>query len=268
LSAPPLETVDAKVDDEVAAKAILAKLTPERVLIAHHRGASRYAPENTLAALEKAIALGADFVEFDVRTTRDGHHVLMHDSSLDRTTNGRGAVRDRTEAEVRALDAGIWFGQAFAGTKVPSLGEFLTRAGRRVQLYFDAKDITPEALASALERHGLQDRAVVYQGVEYLEKLLEVAPQIRRMAPLRSLDDLDRVAERVKPYAVDARWSIVTKPMVQRCHALGIKVFSDALGANETPEEYRRAIDAGIDLIQTDHPMRLLRTLESLQDKK
>jgi glycerophosphoryl diester phosphodiesterase len=88
-----------------------------------HRGACAYAPENTLASIRKAAALGTRWVEFDVRLTRDDDLVLMHDDTLARTTNGRGKVRDHTCAELRALDAGAWMGGAFAGERIPSLAE-------------------------------------------------------------------------------------------------------------------------------------------------
>jgi glycerophosphoryl diester phosphodiesterase len=76
------------------------------------------------------------------------------------------------------------------------------------------------------------------------------------------------VAERVQPYAFDTNWSIVSKELIDRCHAKGIKVFSDALGAHEKVEDYQRAIRDGIDLIQTDHPVRVLRAIELLDQRK
>jgi glycerophosphoryl diester phosphodiesterase len=252
--------------EEVLARQALKKIGPGRVLVAHHRGASRYAPENTLESLRKALTLGADFVEFDIRTTRDGAFVLLHDASLDRTTSGHGAVRQRTAAEVATLNAGSKFGRPFAGAKVPTLDAFLDAATPSgISLYVDAKDIAPKALAEVLSRHGLTDRAVVYQGAAYLEKLKAIEPNLRRMPPLSNPAQLDSLAERVKPYAVDTRWAILSKPLIDRCHALGIKVFSDAIGANETVEKYRTAIADGLDLIQTDHPVRVLRALELLE---
>ncbi len=226
----------------------------------------RYAPENTLESLRKALALGADYVEFDVRKTSDGAFMLLHDGSLNRTTSGRGPLRQRTAAEVAMLDAGSWFGRPFAGARVPTLDAFLDAAAPSgVGLYVDAKDIAPEALVEALSRHGLTYRAVVYQGVAYLEKLKSIAPALRRMPPLGDPAQLDALAERVRPYAVDARWTILSKPLIDRCHGLGIKVFSDAIGANETIERYQKAIRDGLDLIQTDHPVRVLRALELLE---
>lgn len=88
-----------------------------------HRGAKASAPENTLPAIEEAHRQGATWIEFDAKLTKDGVPILMHDETLDRTTSGKGDVAAHTLAEIRALDAGAWFGAAFAGTKVPTLEE-------------------------------------------------------------------------------------------------------------------------------------------------
>ena len=268
VAAAGVDWVQTDFAEEVIASQVLKNLAAKPVKIAHHRGASRYAPENTLPALEKAIRLGADFVEFDVQTTRDGDFVLLHDRTLNRTTNGRGPAREWDLTKIQALDAGSWFGQPFIKTPVPTLEEFLKAAGRRVELYVDAKDIAPEALAESLKRHGLVERAVVYQSVAYLEKLRAINPAIRRMPPLRDPARLDSAAEKVQPYAFDTNWSILSKELIDRCHAKGIKVFSDALGSHETIEEYQRAIRDGIDLIQTDQPVRVLRAIELLEERK
>lgn len=90
-----------------------------------HRGASAYAPENTLAAMREAKNRGARWVEIDVKLTRDGHPVIIHDHRVDRTTNGTGLVAGMTLQEIRALDAGSWFDPAFAGEKVPTFEELI-----------------------------------------------------------------------------------------------------------------------------------------------
>ncbi|MBD8022049.1 glycerophosphodiester phosphodiesterase [Microbacterium gallinarum] len=97
----------------------------DAAFIASHRGGGATAPENTLAAVSGALAGGFDYVEVDVALTADGHPVLMHDAKVDRTTNGSGRLDSLTLAEVRALDAGSWFDPSFAGTRVPTLVEFL-----------------------------------------------------------------------------------------------------------------------------------------------
>ena len=86
-----------------------------------HRGTTIFAPENTLPALEKAIELGAEYVEIDVRYSSDNVPVLIHDPEVDRTTNGSGNVGELTLAELKQLDAGFWFGDEFAGTRIPTL---------------------------------------------------------------------------------------------------------------------------------------------------
>src|SRR5438445_13848503 len=90
-----------------------------------HRGANRVAPENTLPAFEAAIALGCDYVEIDVRATRDGQLVLVHDRTVDGKTDGAGSVAEMDLADIRALDAGIKFSPGFRGTRVPTMSEAL-----------------------------------------------------------------------------------------------------------------------------------------------
>src|ERR1022692_54061 len=94
-----------------------------------HRGASGHAPENTLAAFRKAVEMGARFIETDLQISRDARIIAIHDSTLDRTTNGHGQVHTQTLEEIRALDAGAWFGSrapvSYAGERVPILDEIL-----------------------------------------------------------------------------------------------------------------------------------------------
>jgi glycerophosphoryl diester phosphodiesterase len=237
--------------------------TPQRpCLVSFHRGANRYAPENTLPAFAKAGRLGADYVEFDVHTSRDGQCFLLHDSRLDRTTNGKGPLAEQTAEELVKLNAGGWFGRPYAALPLPTLDDFLAAVPPDLQLYFDAKAITPEALSAAVESHQLAERTIVYQSADYLLKLKAINPRIRALPPLGRPEQIDSLAERLQPYAVDARWNILSKELIDHCHALGIKVFSDALGSNEKIQSYQQAMDWGIDLIQTDFPLRVYRAME------
>src|SRR5690348_9498353 len=90
-----------------------------------HRGASGHAPENTFAAFRRAIELGAQFIETDLHLTRDAKFVAIHDSMLERTSNGRGAVHEATLAELRKLDFGLWYDREFAGERIPTLEDIL-----------------------------------------------------------------------------------------------------------------------------------------------
>jgi glycerophosphoryl diester phosphodiesterase len=237
------------------------------VKLSFHRGANRYAPENTLPALEKAAALGADYIEFDIRPTKDGRYVLLHDSRLDRTTDGKGPVREATFEEVAKLSAGAWFGRPFAGARVPALPDALAALGKESHAYLDAKDITPADLLEAMRKHDLVERSVVYQSRDYLAKLKALEPKVRPLPPLKRADQFEEAAA-ASPYGFDASWSILSKELIEKSHKAGIRVFSDAMGANEKIEEYQKAIGWGIDVIQTDHPLRVLRAIELLEAKR
>jgi glycerophosphoryl diester phosphodiesterase len=248
--------------EEVLGHALWRRLPKRPVQISLHRGAGRYAPENTLPAFAKAIRIGADFIEFDVRTTRDGAFFLLHDSSLDGKTDGTGPINQQTAEAIRKLSAGVKFGKPYASIGLPSLDEFLKETSGKVGLYFDAKAIAPEALAEALKRYNATDSAVVYQSPEYLLKLKAIDPRIKSLPPLGSLEEFPDLNAKLNPYAVDASWDILSKELIDRCHRAGVRVFSDALGKHESIEEYLKAIGWGIDLIQTDHPLRVMRAIE------
>jgi glycerophosphoryl diester phosphodiesterase len=248
--------------EEILSRHFEQRLGRRATQVAFHRGAKAFAPENTIPAFAKAGRLGADYIEFDVQTTRDGTFYLLHDELLDRTTTGKGPIADATAEQVARLDAGSWFGRPFAGVAPPSLDEFLAAVPERVQLYFDAKAIPPDAVSAVVERHHLAERTIVYQSPGFLRTLKAINPRIRRLPPLRRPEDIDALAEELKPYAVDADWAILSKELIDRCHARGIKVFSDAIGPNERIERYQQAMDWGIDLIQTDHPLSVYRAME------
>lgn len=105
-----------------------------------HRGASAYAPENTLAAFELAVEQGADWFELDCTLSKDGAVIVIHDDDVERTTGTPGKVRDLTLSEVKALDAGLWFDAAFAGEKMPTLEESLDLAKDRIGVYIEIKN--------------------------------------------------------------------------------------------------------------------------------
>jgi glycerophosphoryl diester phosphodiesterase len=231
------------------------------VKISYHRGANRYAPENTILAIDKAAALGADYIEIDIRPTKEGKYMLLHDGTLNRTTNGKGPIRSSTFAEVAKLSAGAWFGRPFAEARVPPLSDALTAMGKKSHVYLDAKDITPADLLDAMRKHELVERSVVYQSKEYLAKLKALEPKVRPLPPLRRAGQFEQVAA-IAPYGFDTNWSILSAELIAKAHKAGIRVFSDAMGANERIEQYQKAIGWGIDVIQTDHPLRVLRAIE------
>ena len=114
---------------------------PGPLTIVAHRGLAPGVPENTMAAFRKALSLGVDLIEIDIRFTKDGQAVIMHDRSVNRTTNGNGYVRNLTLSQVKRLDAGSWFSENFSGERVPSFEEVLALvSGSRTGLLLDIKE--------------------------------------------------------------------------------------------------------------------------------
>lgn len=132
-----------------------------------HRGACREAPENTLAAFECAVQLGADGIELDVQLSKDGEVVVIHDFRLETTTDGEGLVRDKTLADLRELDAGEWFDPSFPGQRIPTLQEVIDAVGHHLLLNIELKtmDVKDDGLAAAVMRivevNGLLERVVL-----------------------------------------------------------------------------------------------------------
>ncbi len=127
-----------------------------------HRGASAYAPENTVAAFDEAICRGARAVEFDVQLSADGVPVVIHDETLERTTTGRGRVKDHPLLELMRMDAGSWMHQRFAGTRIPTLDEALLAIGPRAMPVIELKaPVPPVELLGHLKRYDLEEACLV-----------------------------------------------------------------------------------------------------------
>ena len=148
-------------------QALLSEFYEGRTLVFGHRGAKAYAPMNTLPSFALAIEQGADGIELDVRLSRDGELVIMHDDRVDATTDGTGLVGDQTLAQLRALDAGAWFGEAFRGTHIPTLDEVFEFVGKRTRINVEIKAETSRSqgveskVAEAIRRHGLARSVII-----------------------------------------------------------------------------------------------------------
>ena len=231
--------------------------------IISHRGAAAIAPENTLTAMRVAFEQDVEFVETDVRLTADGVPILMHDPTLDRTTDGSGPVAARTLAEIRALDAGSWFAPEFAGEPVPTLEEFVavlepTTTRALVELKGDWQPEQIESLIEYLRSHYLVNR-VALQSFELptLEMLREIAPEFARVMLTREWNQaaVDRAVE-LQVSAVGARTKLYDRrpDLVEQVRPLGIGTLVYTLNSER---RWTHAARAGIDLVVTDDPVRL-----------
>jgi len=231
------------------------------VWVIAHRGASGQTPENTMAAFRRAVELGVGFIETDLHLTRDGHFVAVHDSTLDRTTNGRGPVKNFTLAQLRELDAGSWFSPEFAGERIPTLDEILafvreTDAVFYLELKADAALGAEHALGYVLRNTGEGKSTVV------LSFEPAVLSSVRRIdATLLTgllldtpCDDAVERAVRVGARQLLPRGDLVTAELIAQVHGEGLPVVAWTI--NE-PAEMRALIEAGVDGIMSDFPGRL-----------
>lgn len=155
------------------------------VLIFGHRGASTYAPMNTIPAFELAAEQGAHGVELDVHLTADGELIIVHDFTIDHTTDGTGTITDRTLAELKEFDAGSWFDTRFAGEKLPTLDEVFEAVGDKLYINVEIKtlsrtaDGTEEVVAECIHRHNMAERVIVSSFNPYvLKRFRPIAPDI------------------------------------------------------------------------------------------
>jgi len=225
------------------------------ILVVGHRGTVKFAPENTIAAFRKAIEMGADLLEMDVRETRDGHLVLMHDSTVNRTTNGRGRVAAMTLAEIKRLDAGSWFSSEFEGERVPTLKEALVAIRGRALPDIDFKAGDPRKLVEVLRQDGPPGKITLYCGNwDLLRATLKID---RGFLARPTVPDgrigLARLVQEFDPPIVNMDWPQFSETLVRDVHLAGKKAFVNTMGPNDTEFGIISAVEAGADYIQSDH---------------
>lgn len=231
-----------------------------RIDVIAHRGAHENVPENTMPAIRRAIDLGVDYIEVDVRMTRDGAFVNFHDGTVDRKTDGTGPVSDLTLAELQALDAGSHVGPEFAGERIPTVDEtFAAMASAGIPAYVDVKDAPPDSVVALLRRHDLLATSVVYGSPSELAAMKAIDPAVRGEPEYPGTPEaLAELLDQVTPYVIAiSRFSRITSEAVAACQATGALVQVDVMG-NDTPEGWQFVVDCGVDGIQTDRPEALI----------
>ncbi len=248
---------------------------PNPAIIAH-RGASAYAPENTLAAFELAVRQKADAIELDAQLTVDGHVVVFHDKTLDRTTEGQGRVTDSKLADLRRLDAGSHFDVAYRGEQIPTLDEVFDLAGKKTFINVELKNDTspmdrlPEKVAEIVKKHNLADR-VMFSSFNpiALIRIRRILPEI----PIGLLADTGNKGawarswigtflhyQSLNPDMVD-----VDRRLVEHTHRRGRSILVYTV---DQPEDMRRLFQLGVDGIFTDDPLTARRILSAVSEQR
>lgn len=238
------------------------------VKIIAHRGAPAFAPENTLPAIQKAMEIGVHMIEIDLHQTKDNHIVLMHGEDVRETTDGRGEIRNMTLDEIRQLDAGSWFSEEYAGTRVPTLEEVFSIMDDTTKLMLEIKRGSPyypgmeQRLIDLVYEHDFQDRVLVKSLEDHpVEYFGEYAPEIPagkmfafRIPFLRII--IDRGINTGSVFDYDAHFLhshryATSRRFVRRAHEEGFKVFVYDV---HTADKMRYYIEMGVDAIETDYP--------------
>jgi glycerophosphoryl diester phosphodiesterase len=233
----------------------------ERPVVFAHRGASAYAPENTLPAFQKALDLKSEGIELDVQMSADGYLVVIHDETIDRTSNGTGRVTDMRFEELRQFDYGKWFGKEFTGVPIPLLQEVLTllKDWDGILNIEIKNNVIPypgieEKVVRLLRHNDFTERALIssfnHAGIR---RVWELAPKMRTAllydfsfyrVPYRQAPDYG--VQNVHPYYLN-----VTRRMLSYCHARGLKVVPYTV---DKPAAIKRLVRMGVDGIISNQP--------------
>ena len=240
------------------------------VFVIAHRGFSGAAPENTLVAFKRAMEVGSDMIELDVRLSKDGQVVVIHDDVLNRTTNGAGKVSDYTLEQLKQLDAGAWFGAQFAGERIPTLQEVLELARGRILLNieiksgdlgrYDIKDLAQRALQE-VERAGMENQVLFCSfDPQALQWVQEKNPRAPTALILNKKWDFPHEVTGGKNFTLlSVRKSVLTPSNLSRAKQKGLKVYVWTLNTEDEMEEF---VKLGVDGIITNYPDRLIKILQ------
>lgn len=230
-----------------------------------HRGASGHAPENTISAFDKAVEMKADYIEIDVQMTQDGKLVVIHDTTVDRTTNGAGPVGDYTLEEIQKLDAGSWFDEEFAGEQIPTFDEIMDRYRGKIGILIELKapelypEVEEEVTESLIQRnmHRPNNGKIIIQSFnhESVQQSKELLPNIPHgvLVGATWADVTDEQLAQFAAYAdyFNPNMNIVTEKLVDRVHTTGLKIFPYTVRAQE---QANNLFELGVDGIITDFP--------------
>jgi glycerophosphoryl diester phosphodiesterase len=229
-----------------------------------HRGATGYAPENTVAAFDLAVDMKADYIEIDVQRSKDGELVVIHDTTVDRTTDGTGQVGDLTFEQLRGLDAGSWKGEQFAGEPIPTFDEILDRYRGKIGILIELKapELYPgieEQVAKALKERNLdkpRNEKIIIQSFNFesMKKMDGLLPRVpigvltsnRAHMTVEALQEFSTYADWFNP-----SYGIVSEELVDTVHSLGMQIGSWTVRSQEAADFL---FDMGVDAIITDYP--------------
>lgn len=235
-----------------------------------HRGASGHAPENTLAAMQKAIEMGAQMSELDVQQTADDALVLFHDDSLNRTSTGSGLLWQKTLDELQTLDAGSWYGEAFRDEPVPTLEQVFELVRGKMKLNIEVKlhgheREVAKLVVDKIKAANFADQCIVTSfGHEVADSIKALAPELT----VGYIFDHTQYSDAVFAGPVDllsANYWLITEDFMQKARTAGKQVH--VWTVNDKPT-MRRMLEMGVDAVITNYPDRLAEVVAEVKGQK
>lgn len=229
-----------------------------------HRGEHNGIPENTIAAYQKAIDLGCDYVEIDLRKTKDGRFVSVHNETVDAYTEGEvtGKVNDFTLAELKELNIGKRVGPGWENERIPTFEEILQLCKGRIGIYLDLKEPDVKAQIDLIKSYGMERDIIWYIPASYMEVILEVKNNCNQcivMPDPGKEKNIIKVIEKAQPKVLATDIGELSASFVRTAHQNDVKVFTDDQKASI--EEWEQILQWGTDGIQTDQPEKLIELL-------
>jgi glycerophosphoryl diester phosphodiesterase len=234
-----------------------------------HRGVHNGIPENSLPAYQKAIDLGCDFIEIDVRKTRDGRIVSVHNPSIDAYVKGAtGKVSDFTLEELKAMDIGERVGPEWKNTRIPTIEEIMQLCRGQIGIYLDLKEPLVPELVEIIKKYKMEADIVWYIPAFFMDAIKEVKSSCNSCVPMPDpgpKENIAKVIEEVQPLVIATDMGELSKEYMQIAHENNTMVFVDEDQGNEA--EWTKILDWGTDGIQTDKPQALIRFLSEREKK-
>jgi glycerophosphoryl diester phosphodiesterase len=230
------------------------------VYVVAHRGAHNGIPENTLAAYKAAIEMGVDFVEIDLRTTKDGQIVSIHNKEIDSyVTNGQhGLVSEMSLEQLKQLDIGSRISPQWSAERIPTFEEILRLCKGRVGIYLDLKDASVDKVVSMINKWDMARHVLWYADFDELQRVAELCPECILMPDPGPEENLPELIGRFEPSVVASVWRYYSRSFAEKCHQAGAIVIVD----ESDPSCWRDALAWNTDGIQTNHPAQLISLLE------
>ncbi len=239
------------------------------IYVIAHRGAHNSIPENTLAAYRKAIELGCDFVEIDLRRTKDGRFVSIHNATIDKYVNGKkGRVGDFTLAELKRMDIGSRVGPEWKEERIPSFEEILELCKGKIGIYLDLKEPYIKEQAAIIKKYGMERDVIWYISPGHMKVVNDIKKYCTACIPMPDpgpARNIKKIEEEVHPRILATDMDHLNKAFTRIAHEGNMLVFTD--DKREGVAEWSKMIKIGTDGIQTNEPEKLIEFLQKRQDE-